>query len=52
MAGADVGEHVGDAIAARIGFVCGRRAEEALAGTLAIGENLFPNPDFLDASAA
>jgi ribose transport system ATP-binding protein len=34
----------GDAIAAGIGFCTGRRAEEAVAGTMSVRENLFLNP--------
>jgi ribose transport system ATP-binding protein len=48
--GRDVGPTTGDAIAAGIGFVSGRRAEEAIAGTLAVRENMFLNPDFLKVS--
>ena len=33
-----------DAIAAGIGFVTGKRAEEALAGTMTVKENLYLNP--------
>jgi ribose transport system ATP-binding protein len=33
-----------DAIAAGIGFATGKRAEEALAGTMTVKENLFLNP--------
>jgi ribose transport system ATP-binding protein len=33
-----------DAIALRIGFATGKRAEEALAGTMTVKENLFLNP--------
>lgn len=43
----DVGDDSGDAIAAGLGFVSGRRAEEAIAGSLTVRENLFLNPDFL-----
>ena len=34
----------GDAIAAGLGFATGKRAEEALAGTMTVKENLFLNP--------
>ena len=34
----------GDAIARRIGFATGRRAEEGMAATLTVRENLFLNP--------
>ena len=34
----------GDAIAAGIGFATGKRAEEGMAGTLTVRENLFLNP--------
>jgi ribose transport system ATP-binding protein len=37
-------ERTGDAIAAGIGFCTGRRAEEAVAQTMTVKENLFLNP--------
>ncbi len=47
IAGRTLPPGVGAAIEAGLGFVSGRRAEEAIAGTLAVRENLFLNPDFL-----
>jgi ribose transport system ATP-binding protein len=40
-----------DAIAAGIGFVTGKRAEEALAGTMSVKENLYLNPQNFGATA-
>ena len=47
VAGRSVGRGIESAITAGIGFVSGRRAEEAIAGTLAVRENMYLNPDFL-----
>ena len=49
LAGRPLPQGMGAAIDRGVGFVSGRRAEEAIAGTLAVRENLFLNPDFLEA---
>ncbi|MBB5754834.1 sugar ABC transporter ATP-binding protein [Prosthecomicrobium pneumaticum] len=47
--GALVPPGIAGAIAAGIGFVSGRRAEEAIAASLAVRENIYLNPAFLGA---
>jgi ribose transport system ATP-binding protein len=51
LAGRQVGEDVSGAIASGLGFVSGRRAQEAAAAPLTVRENLFLNPRFVGAPA-